>query len=171
MVSYVHLCDTTCWDATTEPHELVEQFVDVVEYLNRQVRSDHLEEWQGLEMTIPQVKTMVLLGVVGPSRMGTISVHLGSALSATTNIVDRLVERGLVERVADASDRRVVICRLTSQGQEATDRFWRVGRERLLAVVEVLDQEQLALAVRGLETLRDAQETIQDRLSSTEAPG
>ncbi len=155
----------------TEQHELVERLADAAEYLNRQVRSDHLEEWQGLEMTIPQVKTMMLLGEIGPSRMGTISGHLGSALSATTNIVDRLVERELVERVSDPSDRRVVICRLTSQGQEATDGFWRVGRERLLAVVEVLDQEQLALAVRGLETLRNAEETIQGRLSATEAPG
>ena len=58
----------------TEHRELVERFVDAVEYLNRQVRSDHLEEWQGLEMTVPQVKTMVLLGEIGPSRMGTISV-------------------------------------------------------------------------------------------------
>ena len=154
-----------------EHRELVERLVDAVEYLNSRIRSDHVDEWQGLEMTIPQAKTLLLLGEMGPSRMGTISGYLGSALSATTNIVNRLVERELVERVSDPSDRRVVICRLTSQGEEAAERFWRVGRERLLGVVEALDQEQLALAVRGLEILREAEETIQDRLSSTESPG
>ena len=154
-----------------EHRELVARLIDAVEYLNSQLRSDHVDEWQGLEMTVPQAKTLLLLEEMGPSRMGAISGHLGSALSATTNIVDRLVERELVERVSDPSDRRVVICRLTSQGEEAAERFWRVGRERLLGVVEALDQEQLALAVRGLEILREAEETIQDRLSSTESPG
>ena len=40
---------------------------------------------------------------------------------AMTNRIDRLEERGLVERQADPSDRRSVIVRLTRQGQKMID--------------------------------------------------
>lgn len=38
-----------------------------------------------------------------------------------TNRIDRLASKGLVERAADATDRRVVRVRLTSQGKAAVD--------------------------------------------------
>ncbi len=76
-----------------EDQELVERFVDAIEHLNHQIHSDRLDAWTSLEMTIPLVKTLVLLDTIGPMRMGALSGHLGSALSATTNVVDRLVER------------------------------------------------------------------------------
>ncbi len=41
---------------------------------------------------------------------------------AMTNRIDRLEERGLVRRVADAGDRRVVLVALTEAGQQLADR-------------------------------------------------
>ena len=79
--------------------------------------SGRLDKWHGLEMTIPQIKTVVLLEHMGPLRMGNISNYLGGAPSATTAILDRLVEREMVERVSDPNDRRVVLCQLTAQGR------------------------------------------------------
>ena len=141
--------------------ELVERFVDAVEHLNRQIHSDRLDEWTSLAMTIPQVKTLVLLDTIGPMRMGALSGHLGSALSATTNVVERLVERKLVERGSDPADRRVVICELSSRGRETVGQFWRVGRERLLPLAELLGQDRLAIAVQGLEAIREAEDEVQ----------
>ena len=149
-----------------EDQELFERFVDAVEYLNRQIHGDRLDEWTSLEMTIPQVKTLVLLDTIGPMRMGTLSGHLGSALSATTNVVDRLVARDLVGRGSDPSDRRVVLCELTSRGRETIGHFWRVGRERLLPLAELLDPDQLAVAVQALESIREADEELQGRSAS-----
>ena len=65
--------------------------------------------------------------------------------------MDRLVEKGLVDRVADPSDRRVVICQLSESGKQAIKRFWRIGRERLQIVVDLLDEEQLETVVQGFE--------------------
>ena len=152
-----------------EDQELVERFVDAVEQLNRQIHSNRLDEWTSLEMTIPQVKTLVLLDTIGPMRMGALSGHLGSALSATTNVVDRLVERKLVERGSDPADRRVVICELSSRGRETVGQFWRVGRERLLPLAELLGRDQLAIAVQGLEAICEADEEFQRRSSSAQS--
>lgn len=153
-----------------KPQELTERFVDAVEYLNRQTHLVKLDEWDGSEMTIPQIKTLGLLHRMGPLRMGSIAVCLGRALSATTTVVDRLVEKNLVARGSDPRDRRVVVCELTAAGRAAVDRFWRVDRERVLSVTEFLTPEELEIAVRGMELIRHADEGLQKALATGESP-
>ena len=60
---------------------------------------------------------MFLLHRQGPTRMGVLSEHLGRGLPSVTSMMDRLVKKGLVERVLDPSDRRVVACQLTDEGK------------------------------------------------------
>ena len=146
--------------------ELTDRFTESAEYLNRQLHTGRLDEWQGLDMTIPQIRTLVLLERMGPLRMGNIAVYLGRALSATTTVMDRLVEKGLVDRVADPSDRRVVICQLSESGEQAIKRFWRIGWERLQIVADLLDEEQLETVVQGFELIRWAEEEIQRTTTS-----
>ena len=141
--------------------ELTDRFIKAVDYLNRQMHTCGLNEWEGLEMTIPQIKTLVLLERSGPMRMGNIAAFLGRALSATTTVVDRLVEKGLVDRAWDPSDRRVVICTLTDQGTQAMDRFWRIRRERLQLMADTFGVDQLEIVVQGLELMRAADREIQ----------
>ena len=140
--------------------ELTDRFVVLVEHLNRLMHSGRLDEWEGLDMTIPQIKTLVLLEHAGPLRMGVISGYLGTALSATTSIVDRLVEKKLVKRTSDPSDRRVVICELTSLGQKATKQFWRIGRERALRTADLWDLDQLESVVQTLELIHRTGEQL-----------
>ena len=149
--------------------ELADQFVELAEYLNRQMHTGRLDEWEGLDMTIPQIKTLVLLNRMGPLRMGNISIYLGRALSATTTVVDRLVEKELVDRISDPKDRRVVICELTEQGRQAVEGFWRIGRERLQMVSDLLEVEQLETVVKGLQLIRSAEEEIQKNLDSAQS--
>ncbi len=141
--------------------EMTNRFIMAVDYLNRQMHTCGLDQWEGLEMTIPQIKTLVLLERSGPLRMGNIATFLGRALSATTTVVDRLVEKGLVDRAWDPSDRRVVICQLTEGGTQAMDRFWRIRRERLHLMADTLGAEQLETVVQGLELMRAADRQMQ----------
>lgn len=131
--------------------KLENRFVRVAEQLNRQMHSGQLDEWEGMDMTIPQIRTLVLLERVDSARMTDIAIYIGKALSATTTVVDRLVERGLVDRVSDPKDRRLVMCELTDTGRQVLERFWLIGRDRLQMVADLLDDEQLGKAVEGLE--------------------
>ena len=136
--------------------ELEARFFKVAEQLNRQIHSGHMDEWEGLDMTIPQIRTLVLLERMGPVRMTDIAIYIGRALSATTTVVDRLVEKDLVARVSDTNDRRLVMCELTDTGQTVLERFWRIGRDRLQMVADLMDDEELAKAVEGMELVSDA---------------
>lgn len=148
---------------------MTDRFRELAEYLNRQLHTGRLDEWEGLDMTIPQIKTLVLLERVGPLRMGNIAIYLGRALSATTTVMDRLVEKGLVDRVSDPNDRRVVICKLTDSGELAIKRFWQIGRERLDLLADLLDEEQLETVVKGLELIRWAEDEIQRTYASMQS--
>lgn len=151
--------------------ELALRFIEAVDYLNRQRHTSGLDEWEGLDMTIPQIKTLVLLERSGPLRMGNIASFLNRALSATTTVVDRLVEKQLVDRAWDPSDRRVVICSLTAKGHQAMERFWRIRPERLQAVADLLEVDQLEVVVQGLELLCWADKEIKKVPASTQSTG
>ena len=148
--------------------ELTDRFVELVEQINQQMHCRPLDEWEGLDLTIPQIKALALLQHQGPLRMGNISTSLGTALSASTSIVDRLVDKELVERAQDPDDRRVVLCQLTEQGRGSMEQFWRIGRMRILEVVERLEVGQLETVVQGFELLCQALEDSQTSPSATQ---
>ena len=146
--------------------ELEARFFKVAELLNRQVHSDQMDEWEGLDMTVPQIRTLALLERMGQVRMTDIAIYIGRALSATTTVVDRLVEKELVDRVSDKSDRRLVMCELTDTGRRALERFWRIERERLQMVADLLDDKELERAVEGLELVSNAGGEILRKLAA-----
>jgi DNA-binding MarR family transcriptional regulator len=70
-----------------------------------------------------------------------------------TNRIDRLVDRGLVERRADPGDGRGILVVMTDTGQERVDRAIRQlleGEAELLDALSPADQERLAALLRKL---------------------
>jgi DNA-binding MarR family transcriptional regulator len=92
--------------------------------------------------SVSEKSLLRLLGEKGPCNMSEISSHLGLALSSTTGVVDRLVERRVVERSRSESDRRTVRVVLTTRGRRIVDGFnadrIRLGR----AMLERLEPNQ-----------------------------
>lgn len=88
--------------------------------------------------------------------MSEIAAHLDSELSVATSMLNRLVSKQLVERFHDTTDRRVVTCRLTDQGREEVERFWRLGRKGIETLANLLTLEELRLVVHAVETLSGA---------------
>jgi DNA-binding MarR family transcriptional regulator len=80
------------------------------------------------------------------ANMSDISSELGLALSSTTGVVDRLVERGMVERTRPENDRRCVKVALTRRGRRA---FGVVQRDRIRLGVGMLER----LSAREQQTL------------------
>ena len=94
----------------SEKAHLVQRFVDAAEILNRLFFYQRIETLGGVELTMPQVKTLAVLESRGPLYMTSMAFLMNRTVSAMTSIVDRLVERGLIARQSDPHDRRRVIC-------------------------------------------------------------
>jgi DNA-binding MarR family transcriptional regulator len=138
--------------AHTDKEALVEKMGDLVQQMYAQCRSGSTEEWTELELTMPQLHTMALLSQ-GPQRMGVIAWRLNSSQSAATSMIDRLVDKRLVERVPDNDDRRVVACQLTDPGREEMERLWRINRMRIALIADHLTSEELNRVVEAMELL------------------
>ena len=145
---------------TTE-QALARRLVELLQELSAKVRSRTPVEWLDLELTMPQVRTLFLLRD-GPRRMREVSDHLGRGMSAASSMMDRLVGKGLVERHEDASDRRVVSCRLTTVGEDTVERFWRIGHERLQELADVLSPDELSKVVPAMVVLVKAAARLSD---------
>ena len=115
-------------------------------------------EWLQLDLTMSQLKVVLLLFISGSSRMSVIASALGVSLATATGVVDRLVERGIVVREGDPEDRRVVLCRLSDKGEGLIGGLWHLSRERARGLLEAMDAERLPMIKETLEALLRAGE-------------
>ena len=103
-------------------------------------------EWLKSDMTVAQLRVLLLLHSEGPGKMSDIAASLGTAVSTATGIIDNLVKKGLVMRRSDIGDRRLVICSLSTQGQAVIDRIWVLGQSQMKRLLNGLSLEELEKA-------------------------
>ncbi|ACZ61905.1 transcriptional regulator, MarR family [Dehalococcoides mccartyi VS] len=107
---------------------------------------------QGLletEITMPQLRVLLLLRLNGPLSMGVISRKLCIGLATLTGIVDRLVRQGFVERETPPDNRRVVICHLTGKGISHYESLWQFTTDKIAELLDGVDNEGLSVIRNG----------------------
>ncbi|HEX4898341.1 MAG TPA: MarR family transcriptional regulator [Candidatus Limnocylindrales bacterium] len=108
----------------------------------------------GVSMT--HMHVMWLLQHHGDLAMSRLAELMDISFSNATGIVDRMAERGLVERIRVPDDRRVVLVRIAARGLEALDEMEAVKQDRLGAILGHLDPTQLKRVAAALDDLRSA---------------
>jgi DNA-binding MarR family transcriptional regulator len=98
-----------------------------------------------MDVTMPQLKTIMLLFLNGPMRMSDLAADLGVTMATATGLVDRMVEKGVVIRQDDPDDRRVVMCSLSQTGQAMVSRLWESSKNKSRELLESLDTTKLQL--------------------------
>jgi DNA-binding MarR family transcriptional regulator len=108
----------------------------------------------GVSMT--HMHVMWLLEHHGDLPMSRMADLLDVSFSNATGIVDRMEERGLVERVRVPDDRRVVLVRITERGIQAIEETESFKQDRLQAILSHLDEAQVTRLAAGLDDIRAA---------------
>jgi DNA-binding MarR family transcriptional regulator len=67
-------------------------------------------------LTLPQMHTLEILGIHRAMRMKELASKMGVTTGTLTVLVDRLEERGLVQRSPHMTDRRSIMVELTDSG-------------------------------------------------------
>lgn len=68
------------------------------------------------KISVPQFTLLGFLSINEFLNMGKLAALMGHTTPATTGLIDRLAQAGLVERFATPDDRRQVLVRITPQG-------------------------------------------------------
>nr|AYM53939.1 MarR family transcriptional regulator [Corallococcus coralloides] len=112
----------------------------------RSLRDPIASTCEQLQFTPPQVHALLWLGTDGALTMGELARRLGVTEKTVTGVVDRLEREGYLMRERSASDRRVVHCRLTPEGQATwgkLDRSMNQGMGQMLAILDTSDRKAL----------------------------
>ncbi len=108
--------------------------------------------WMEIDLTLPQLRTLLILAEEGPLVIGQIAQRLGVGLSTGGHLVDRLVQAGLAERAEDTGDRRRTLARLTPGGEELHARL--LNRvQHMQTLIQKLDADDLAALLQGLRAM------------------
>jgi DNA-binding MarR family transcriptional regulator len=134
----------------------IEYALELGEKIFRQLLPTLPSELLHLDLTMPQLKVVLLIFLTGPARMGKIASSLDVTLATATGVVDRLVERDIVLRESKAGDRRVVMCRLSDNGQQMVSSLWQSSRSRTRQLLEATDSTKLTHLIDVLEALQRA---------------
>jgi DNA-binding MarR family transcriptional regulator len=109
-----------------------------------------------LGVSMSQLHVMSMLDRHGDMPMSRLAEMIDISLSNATGLIDRMEERGFVERVRVPDDRRVVLVRITETGRRLLDDIEVLRAETLRTVLERLDPGQLDGIARATTDLRDA---------------
>jgi DNA-binding MarR family transcriptional regulator len=143
---------------------IIEDILQLTDQLFRQLLPILPQEWIHLDLTMSQLKVVLLLFITGHSRMSDIASELGVSLATATGVVDRLVERKLLIRNGDPDDRRVVLCQLSNKGEKLIRDLWQLSQKRIGYLMSALDTPQLLLISQSLQALMHASEDTKDVL-------
>jgi DNA-binding MarR family transcriptional regulator len=116
----------------------------------------------GISMTHFHVLTLLRHHDAMP--MGRLAEILDASMSSATGIIDRMEERGLVERVRVPDDRRIVLVRVTDAGRDLVDEAELVKSEVLALSLARLTGRQLE---RLMASASDLQAAVNAELASS----
>ena len=142
--------------------DIIEDILQLTDKVFRQLLPILPMEWIHLDLTMSQLKVVLLLFISGHLRMGDIASELQVSLATATGVVDRLVERKLLIRNGDPDDRRVVLCQLSNDGENLIRDLWQLSQKRTGDLISALDTPQLLLISKALQTLVHASEHTKD---------
>jgi DNA-binding MarR family transcriptional regulator len=142
---------------------VIRDFSEVIDIISREMVQVASRELAGDGLTLLQYHALRAIWTSGPALdMSSIGAATGLTASSLTSIVDRLAERGLVERHHDAKDRRRIVATITADGVELMERMKARDLERLANLLESSSTEDLATTLEVFRALHARMQDIYD---------
>lgn len=139
-----------------KPLEVEEVLSSFAETVSGVLFEHHQKQLANLDLTLPQAQALkILRGGACPT--GVLAAQLRISAPAVTQLTDRLLRKGLIERQAAANDRRSVIVALSERGRQLVAQF---RRQRGLLFDEALKQLDESEQAQVLEALRKVSELL-----------
>lgn len=140
--------------------ELVKKLEEKIRQANTVMYKRGRSILNGMEISTPQFNALLELQEFGALTMGELCKHLFTACSTATDLADRLERAGLVERVRDIKDRRVVRMHLLPKGEEVVNEVISARRHFLDDVLTEYPEQEHADLLDALVTLAERMDKV-----------
>jgi DNA-binding MarR family transcriptional regulator len=120
----------------------------------------HLRKGAGGAFSLVHLQVLFTLDSEGPLPMSRLADAMDVSQASATGIVDRMEQRGLVERLRDDADRRVVRVALAAGGRQTLGVMASERRDHLTQIIDQLTDHELEGFLAGLRGMRRGREAI-----------
>ena len=134
-------------------------------------RMDMFRRWVAGSLSIVHLHVLSILESDAPLPMGKLAEALDVSIASATGIIDRMEQRGLVERGQQADDRRVVLVRATPGGLAVFSDLDAQRRVSIARILERLTDDELAAFLKGLRAMGAARAAVAGEAADTERAG
>ena len=153
-------------DGAVAPHttttiatdDLADRIIDDYRGFMAQMKCAMSERLVRLGISMAQLNIMYTLQRNGEMTMSRLADVLGVSLSSATGLVDRIEERGYIERTRVPEDRRVVLVDVTEAGTRMLQENDALSDELMRDVLARLDPAELPVIARAVGEVRAALE-------------
>ncbi len=114
------------------------------------------ERVRRLGLSMAQLNILYTLQRCGEMPMSRLAEMLNVSLSNATGLIDRIEERGLIERTRVPEDRRIVLIRVTAAGERMLGDIDALSDDLIRTVLGRLDVAELAAVALAFGSLREA---------------
>ena len=140
--------------------ELIDEAVTQIEALMTYRRRAFCDQPLTREVSLPQLHVLMRLQESGPTMVSELAHALGTSIPSASSIVDRMEEHGLVDRVRNEIDRRVVHVSISERGRAVVEEFGGPKRVQLQRLLGTLSAGELRDVIRGAEAMCHGLERI-----------
>ena len=123
---------------------------------NPRERMGMFRRWLQGSLSIIQLHVLTILEGEGPVSMSRLAESLDVSVASATGIVDRMEQRGLVERRHAENDRRVVLVHPTRAGEAIFTELEHHRRTMLREVLSRLTNDELKSCLVGMRAMARA---------------
>ena len=153
--------------SAAEPGASAQTCCDALSALTEALRAIQVSQgdhpWLLLELTMAQCKALILLALSGGLRSRELADRLGIAPSATTPLVDKLVDRKLARRQHDPADRRIVWIRPTARAVAIHTKLMHTKTSVVAEVLQEIPPEKREAVYRSVALLLESAERVLER--------
>jgi DNA-binding MarR family transcriptional regulator len=110
---------------------------------------------------MPQISILMQLHHKGPCGMSEVSDRFDISAAAASQLVDKLVHAGYLERTEDPSDRRAKLLSLSSKGEELIQQGTEERYRWMDDLTSKLSTEEQVKVVEALDILTKAAQTME----------
>jgi DNA-binding MarR family transcriptional regulator len=145
---------------TKSPQQTVHAWMDM--FMHRSMRSWHLfAKSTGLSM--PQLNILMQLHHRGNCAIGDISERFDITNAAASQLVEKLVQSGHLERAEDPSDRRAKLLNISAKGLSLIEQGKQERHRWMDDLVKRLSAEEKVKVTEALTILTQAAQRIDER--------
>ena len=107
------------------------------------------------DLSVTEAHVLDKVGDEGTRSMTEVACDLHIAVSSLTTSINRLVQKGYVERTRASSDRRLVLVRLTQKGVLAMQIHRQYHEKMVDATVAFLSEEEVKMLEQAIHKLKN----------------